>query len=108
VILPRPAKAIKGEQRNDLVPPIDVEKRLADQLATAIPDLVRGFLSTVIYALMSAEAAAFGGRRLTVELALAPGVEVLIDVGAAARHRRLRHRPLLAKTLGQGRLRVAD
>jgi transposase-like protein len=36
--------------------PIDVEKLLADQLATASPDLLRGLLSTFIHALMSAEA----------------------------------------------------
>jgi putative transposase len=36
--------------------PIDVEKLLADQLATASPDLLRGLLSTFIQALMSAEA----------------------------------------------------
>ena len=36
--------------------PIDVEKLLADQLATASPDLLRGLLSTFIAALMGAEA----------------------------------------------------
>lgn len=36
--------------------PIDVEKLLADQLATPSPDLLRGLLSTFIQALMSAEA----------------------------------------------------
>jgi putative transposase len=36
--------------------PIDVEKPLTDQLATASPDLLRGLLSTFIRALMSAEA----------------------------------------------------
>jgi putative transposase len=35
---------------------IDVEKLLAEQLATASPDLLRGLLSTFIAALMSAEA----------------------------------------------------
>jgi len=41
--------------------PIDVEKLLADQLATASPDLLRGLLSTVIAALMSVEADAVCG-----------------------------------------------
>jgi putative transposase len=41
--------------------PIDVEKLLADQLATASPDLLRGLLSTFIAALMSAEADALCG-----------------------------------------------
>ena len=40
---------------------IDVEKLLADQLATASPDLLRGLLSTFIQALMSAEADAVCG-----------------------------------------------
>lgn len=40
---------------------IDVEKLLADQLATASPDLPRGLLSTFIAALMSAEADALCG-----------------------------------------------
>jgi putative transposase len=35
--------------------PIDVEKLLADQLATASPDLLRSLLSTFIAALMSAD-----------------------------------------------------
>jgi putative transposase len=42
--------------------PIDVEKLLADQLATASPDLLRGLLSTFIATLMSAEADAVCGR----------------------------------------------
>jgi putative transposase len=41
--------------------PIDVEKLLTDQLATASPDLLRGLLSTFIQALMSAEADALCG-----------------------------------------------
>jgi putative transposase len=41
--------------------PIDVEKLLADQLASASPDLLRGLLSTFIQALMSAEADALCG-----------------------------------------------
>ena len=41
--------------------PIDVEKLLADQLATASPDLLRSLLSTFIAALMSAEADAVCG-----------------------------------------------
>lgn len=41
--------------------PIDVEKLLADQLATASPDLLRGLLSTFIHALMGAEADALCG-----------------------------------------------
>jgi transposase-like protein len=41
--------------------PIDVEKVLADQLATASPDLLRGLLSTFIQVLMSAEADAVCG-----------------------------------------------
>jgi putative transposase len=41
--------------------PIDVEKLLAEQLATASPDLLRGLLSTFIAALMSAEADALCG-----------------------------------------------
>ena len=41
--------------------PIDVEQLLADQLATASPDLLRGLLSTFIQALMSAEADAVCG-----------------------------------------------
>nr|AAB05796.1 transposase [Mycobacterium branderi] len=41
--------------------PIDVEKLLDDQLATASPDLLRGLLSTFIQALMSAEADALCG-----------------------------------------------
>jgi putative transposase len=41
--------------------PIDVEKLLADQLATASPDLLRGLLSTFIAALMSAQADALCG-----------------------------------------------
>jgi putative transposase len=41
--------------------PIDVEKLLADQLATASPDLLRALLSTFIAALMSAEADAVCG-----------------------------------------------
>jgi putative transposase len=41
--------------------PIDVEKLLADQLATASPDLMRSLLSTFIHALMSAEADALCG-----------------------------------------------
>jgi putative transposase len=41
--------------------PIDVEKLLADQLAIASPDLLRGLLSTFIQALMSAEAGAVCG-----------------------------------------------
>jgi putative transposase len=41
--------------------PIDVEKLLEDQLATASPDLLRGLLSTFIQALMSAEADAVCG-----------------------------------------------
>jgi putative transposase len=41
--------------------PIDVEKLLADQLATASPDLLRNLLSTFIAALMSAEADALCG-----------------------------------------------
>src|SRR5687768_2534717 len=40
---------------------IDVEKLLADQLATASPDLLRALLSTFIQALMSAEADALCG-----------------------------------------------
>ena len=36
--------------------PIDVEKLLADQLATASSDLLRGLLSTFIAALMGTEA----------------------------------------------------
>ena len=40
---------------------IDVEKLVADQLATASPDLLRGLLSTFIGALMSAEADAICG-----------------------------------------------
>jgi len=36
--------------------PVDVEKLVADQLASASPDLLRGLLSTFIQALMSAEA----------------------------------------------------
>jgi transposase-like protein len=48
--------------------PIDVEKLLADQLASASPDLLRNLLSTFIAALMSAEAdalcgAGYGQRR---------------------------------------------
>ena len=39
----------------------DVEKLLADQLATASPDLLRGLLSTFIQALTSAEADAACG-----------------------------------------------
>jgi hypothetical protein len=41
--------------------PIDVEKLLEEQLATASPDLLRGLLSTFIQALMSAEADALCG-----------------------------------------------
>ena len=41
--------------------PIDVEKLLADQLAAASPDLLRGLLSAFIHALMSAEADALCG-----------------------------------------------
>jgi transposase-like protein len=41
--------------------PIDVEKLLADRLATASPDLLRSLLSTFIAALMSAEADALCG-----------------------------------------------
>ncbi len=41
--------------------PIDVEQLLADQLATASPDLLRGLLLTFIQALMSAEADAVCG-----------------------------------------------
>ena len=41
--------------------PIDVEKLLADQLASASPDLLRGLLSAFIAALMSAEADAVCG-----------------------------------------------
>jgi transposase-like protein len=41
--------------------PIDVEKLLADQFASASPDLLRGLLSTFIGALMSAEADAVCG-----------------------------------------------
>jgi putative transposase len=41
--------------------PIDVEKLLADQLASASPDLLRALLSTFIHALMSAEADALCG-----------------------------------------------
>src|SRR5512139_529241 len=41
--------------------PIDVEKLLADQLATASPDLLRSLLSTFIAVLMSAEADAVCG-----------------------------------------------
>ena len=44
--------------------PIDVEKLLADQLAMASPDLLRGLLSTFIAALMSAEATRAVRRRL--------------------------------------------
>lgn len=40
---------------------IDAEKLLADQLATASPDLLRGLLSTFIHALMDAEADAVCG-----------------------------------------------
>jgi putative transposase len=40
---------------------IDVEKLLADQLAMANPDLLRGLLSTFIHVLMSAEADALCG-----------------------------------------------
>lgn len=40
---------------------IDVEKLLADQLASASPDLLRGLLSAFIAALMSAEADAVCG-----------------------------------------------
>ena len=40
---------------------IDVEKLLADQLATASPDLLRGLLSAFMAALMSAEADALCG-----------------------------------------------
>ncbi len=46
-------KSIEGEQRDV---PIDVEKLLAEQLAQASPDLLRGLLSVFIQALMSAEA----------------------------------------------------
>jgi putative transposase len=50
--------------------PIDVEKLLTDQLATASPDLLRGLLSTLIHALMSAEAdglcgASYGERSVS-------------------------------------------
>ena len=41
--------------------PIDVEKLLADQLAEASPDLLRGLLSAFIHALMGAEADAICG-----------------------------------------------
>jgi len=41
--------------------PIDVEKLLADQLAQASPDLLRGLLSAFIHALMGAEADAICG-----------------------------------------------
>ena len=41
--------------------PIDVEKLLADQLAQASPDLLRGLLSALIHALMGAEADAICG-----------------------------------------------
>ena len=41
--------------------PIDVEKLLADQLAEASPDLLRGLLSVFIHALMGAEADAICG-----------------------------------------------
>jgi putative transposase len=41
--------------------PIDVEKLLADQLASASPALLRALLSTFIHALMSAEADALCG-----------------------------------------------
>ena len=41
--------------------PIDVEKLLADQLASASPDLLRALLSTFIHALMSAEPDALCG-----------------------------------------------
>ncbi len=41
--------------------PIDVEKLLADQLAQASPDLLRGLLSVFIHALMGAEADALCG-----------------------------------------------
>ena len=52
--------------------PIDVEKLLADQLASASPDLLRNLLSTFIAALMSAEAdalcgAGYGERRAAVQ-----------------------------------------
>ena len=40
---------------------VDGEKLLADQLAAASPDLLRGLLSTFIQALMSAEADALCG-----------------------------------------------
>ena len=41
--------------------PIDVEKLLAEQLAQASPDLLRGLLSAFIHALMGAEADAICG-----------------------------------------------
>ena len=41
--------------------PIDVDKLLADQLAAASPDLLRGLLSIFIQALMSAESDALCG-----------------------------------------------
>ncbi|MCW2650955.1 MAG: hypothetical protein JWR32_1931 [Mycobacterium sp.] len=50
--------------------PIDIDKLLADQRATASPDLLRGLLSTFIHALMSAEAdglwgASYGERSVS-------------------------------------------
>jgi hypothetical protein len=64
--------------------PIDVEKLLADQLATASPDLLRGLLSTFIQALMSAEADA-----LTNNAALMTGRPQTFGFGRGPRaHRR--------------------
>lgn len=63
MILRTIAKPTEGEQRDDQSPPYrrDVEKLLADKLATPSPDLLRSLLSILVAALMSAEADALCG-----------------------------------------------
>lgn len=59
--------------------PIDVEKVLADQLATASLDLLRGLLSTFIQALMSADGPRWSEEQL---LALPPVLPMMGSVPA--------------------------
>ena len=79
----------RGSRSSDSSHPIDVEKLLADQLATASPDLLRGLLSTFIAALMSAEADALCGagygERSQLRANSATGIGIAISTPAPAR-----------------------
>ncbi len=61
MILPTISKVNRRRQRDDFTHFVDAEQLLADQLARASPDMLRGLLSVFIHALMGAEADAICG-----------------------------------------------